>query len=80
MRAGVWETMGKQIGLPLRAGLHTGEIELRGRDVGGVAVHAAARVRMAHCAPGEVLVSEMVTDLARWCRPKIRRTGVPRMS
>ena len=50
------------MGLPLRAGLHTGEIELRGRDVGGIAVHAAARV-MAHCAPGEVLVSRVVTDL-----------------
>ncbi len=57
-----FEAMGKQIGLPLRAGLHTGEIELRGRDIGGVAVHAAARV-MTHCAPGEVLVSRVVTDL-----------------
>ena len=34
----------RQIGLPLRAGLHTGEIEIRGRDIGGIAVHAAARV------------------------------------
>jgi class 3 adenylate cyclase len=51
-----------QIGLPLRAGLHTGEIELRGRDVGGIAVHAAARV-MAQCQPSEVLVSRVVTDL-----------------
>jgi Adenylate and Guanylate cyclase catalytic domain/TAP-like protein len=32
----------QQIGLPLRAGLHTGEIELRGRDIGGIAVHATA--------------------------------------
>lgn len=52
----------QQIGVPLRAGLHTGEIELRGRDVGGVAVHAAARV-MAQSQPGEVLVSRVVTDL-----------------
>lgn len=52
----------KQIGLPLRAGLHTGEIELRGRDIGGIAVHAAARV-MAQCQPSEVLVSRVVTDL-----------------
>jgi class 3 adenylate cyclase len=51
-----------QIGLPLRAGVHTGEIELRGSDVGGIAVHAAARV-MAHAASGEVLVSRVVTDL-----------------
>jgi class 3 adenylate cyclase len=46
----------------LRAGLHTGEIEIRGKDVGGVAVHTAARV-MAQCEPGEVLASRVVTDL-----------------
>jgi len=50
------------IGVPLRAGLHTGEIEKRGRDIGGVAVHTAARV-MAESQPGEVLVSRVVTDL-----------------
>jgi class 3 adenylate cyclase len=33
----------KQIGLPLRAGLRTGEIEIRDRDIGGIAVHAASR-------------------------------------
>ena len=49
-------------GLSLRAGLHTGEIELRGDDVGGLAVHAAARV-MAQSAPGEVWVSRVVTEL-----------------
>jgi class 3 adenylate cyclase len=48
--------------LPLRAGLHTGEIELRGSDIGGIAVHAAARV-MAHSDSNEVLVSRVVTDL-----------------
>jgi class 3 adenylate cyclase len=52
----------KQIGLPLRAGLHTGEIEIRGTDIGGIAVHAAARV-MSHCGFEEVLVSRVVTDL-----------------
>ena len=52
----------RQIGLPVRAGLHTGEIELRGSDIGGIAVHAAARV-MAQSAPEEVLVSRVVTDL-----------------
>jgi class 3 adenylate cyclase len=69
-----FEAMGKQIGLPLRAGLHTGEIELRGRDVGGVAVHAAARV-MAHCAPGEVLVSRVVTDLVAGAGLKFAERG-----
>jgi len=52
----------REIGVPLRAGLHTGEIEVRGQDVGGIAVHAAARV-MGHSQPGEVLVSRVVTDL-----------------
>ncbi len=55
-------TAAQDIGVPLRAGLHTGEIETRGSDVGGIAVHAAARV-MAHSQPGEVLVSRVVTDL-----------------
>jgi len=52
----------KEIGLPLRAGLHTGEIEIRGSDIGGIAVHAAARV-MSHSSFDEVLVSRVVTDL-----------------
>ena len=52
----------RQIGLPVRAGLHTGEIEVRGKDIGGIAVHAAARV-MGHCGSDEVLVSRVVTDL-----------------
>jgi class 3 adenylate cyclase len=56
-------TAANQIGLALRAGLHTGEIELRGRDVGGIAVHAAARV-MAQSQSSEVLVSRVVTDVA----------------
>ena len=51
-----------QIGLRVRAGLHTGEIEIRGRDIGGVAVHAASRV-MSQSPPDEVLVSRVVTDL-----------------
>jgi len=57
-----FESAATQIGLPLRAGLHTGEVEIRDGDIGGVAVHAAARV-MALSKPGEVLVSRVVTDL-----------------
>ena len=50
------------LGLELRAGIHTGECERRGDDLGGIAVHIGARV--AHCAaPGEVLVSATVKDL-----------------
>ncbi len=49
-------------GLEVRVGLHTGEIELIGADVGGMAVHIAARV-IASATPGEVLVSGTVKDL-----------------
>jgi class 3 adenylate cyclase len=50
------------IGLQIRAGVHTGEIELRDDDVGGIGVHIAARVE-AQAGPGEVWVSRTVTDL-----------------
>lgn len=49
-------------GIRIRAGLHTGEIELRGNDIGGTAVHAAKRIEGA-AAPGEVVVSRTVVDL-----------------
>jgi len=51
-----------QLGLAVRVGVHTGEIERRGEDVAGIGVHIAARVQS--CAePGQVLVSRTVTDL-----------------
>jgi len=50
------------LGLEVRAGVHTGEVELRGDDIGGIAVHVAARVA-ATARPGEVLVSRTVADL-----------------
>jgi class 3 adenylate cyclase/pimeloyl-ACP methyl ester carboxylesterase len=50
------------IGVETRAGLHTGEIELRGDDIGGIAVHIGARVSSLAGA-GEVLVSRTVADL-----------------
>jgi len=49
-------------GLEIRAGLHTGEVELVPEDVRGVAVHEAARV-MALAGPGEVLISGVTRDL-----------------
>lgn len=52
----------RQIGLQVRSGLHTGECEMMGDDVGGIAVHIGSRVAAA-AAPGEVLVSETVKDL-----------------
>ena len=55
------EAMG-DLGVELRAGLHTGECEAIGEDVGGLAVHIGARVG-ALAAPREVLVSNTVKDL-----------------
>jgi class 3 adenylate cyclase len=46
----------------VRVGLHTGECEVRGQDLGGLAVHIAARIG-ALASPGEVLVSSTVKDL-----------------
>jgi class 3 adenylate cyclase len=50
------------LGIEVRAGLHTGEVEVRGDDVGGIAVHLAQRVS-SRADAGEVLVSRTVVDL-----------------
>ena len=50
--------------IEVRAGLHTGEIELRPDDVAGIAVHIASRIS-ALAAPGEILVSRTVVDLTQ---------------
>ena len=50
------------IGLQIRAGLHTGEVELRDDDIGGIGVHIAARV-VAAAQSGEILTSRTVRDL-----------------
>lgn len=46
----------------LRAGLHTGEVEMRGDDIGGIGVHVAARI-LDHAGPGEILCSAVVPML-----------------
>lgn len=51
-----------ELGLAIRAGLHTGEVEMADADVHGIAVHIAARI-MALAAPGEVLVSGVIPPL-----------------
>jgi class 3 adenylate cyclase len=50
------------LGLEIRAGVHTGEIEVRGDDIAGLAVHIGQRVS-AIAAPGEIIVSRTVADL-----------------
>ena len=50
------------LGIEIRTGIHTGEVEVRGDDIGGIAVHLAKRVESL-AAPGDVLVSRTVVDL-----------------
>ena len=52
----------RSLDLEVRAGVHTGELELTGDNVAGIAVHIAARI-LAEAAPGEALVSSTVKDL-----------------
>jgi len=52
----------KQLGIDVRAGVHTGECELMGDNIGGLAVHIGARI-MAKAEPGSVFVSGTVKDL-----------------
>jgi class 3 adenylate cyclase len=53
----------KRLGIDVRAGIHTGECELHGRALSGIAVHVAARVQGV-AQPGEIIVSSTVRDLA----------------
>jgi class 3 adenylate cyclase/alpha-beta hydrolase superfamily lysophospholipase len=57
----------RPLGIDLHLGLHTGECEVRGDDLGGLAVHIAARIGSL-AAPGEVLVSGTVKDLVAGSR------------
>ena len=52
----------RTLGIEIRAGLHTGECELIGGKVAGIAVHTGSRIASV-AAPGEVLVSSTVKDL-----------------
>ena len=63
------------LGVDIRAGLHTGECELMGDDIGGLAVHIAARVS-AEAEAGEVLVSRTVKDLIAGSGVELTDRGV----
>lgn len=52
----------RRVGVEIRTGIHTGEIELRGNEIGGIAVHIAARL-MTEAGPGEIIASSTVKDL-----------------
>lgn len=53
----------EEIGLPIRAALHTGEVEIREEDIGGIGVHIAARA-LEEAGDGKVLVTRTVRELA----------------
>jgi class 3 adenylate cyclase len=65
----------RAIGLEIRIGLHTGEIELVGDDVRGIAVHTAARI-LALAVPGEVLVSSMTGGLLEGSGIELEDAGI----
>jgi class 3 adenylate cyclase len=65
----------KDIGLEIRAGMHTGHVELRGEDVVGMAVNVAARV-LAQAGPSEVLVTRTIKDLLAGSGPTFVSRGV----
>jgi class 3 adenylate cyclase len=52
----------RELGVDVRVGLHAGEVERRGGDVGGIAVHIGSRVAGV-AEPGEIVVSSTVKDL-----------------
>ena len=68
----------RPLGLEIRTGLHTGECELRGDDVSGIAVHIGARVAAAANA-GEVLVSGTLKDLVTGSGLRFVERGVHRL-
>jgi class 3 adenylate cyclase len=72
----------RELGIEVRAGLHTGECELKGDAIGGIAVHIGARVA-ALAEPGEILVSSTVKELVAGSglefedRGRVELKGVP---
>lgn len=66
------------LGLQIRTGIHTGEVELRDDDIGGVAVHLGARI-MSAAEPGEILVSRTVKELVIGAQIDFEDRGLHRL-
>ena len=64
----------KRMGIEIRAAVHTGEVEIRSDDLGGIAVHIASRV-LAEAGPSQVLVTRTVRDLASGTDVELRPLG-----
>jgi pimeloyl-ACP methyl ester carboxylesterase len=76
VRCGLAISIGvKQLGIDVRAGVHTGECELMGDNVGGIAVNIGARV-MSKAEPGSVFVSGTVKDLVAGSGIEFRDEGI----
>jgi class 3 adenylate cyclase len=65
----------KNLNIQVRVGVHTGECEVIGKDLGGIAVHIGARV-LAHAEPDEILVSSTVKDLVAGSGLRFESRGV----
>jgi len=63
------------LSIEIRVGIHTGEVEMAGQDLRGIAVHVASRI-MATAAPGEVLVSATTRELATGGKVEFEDRGV----
>lgn len=63
-----------EMNLQIRTGIHTGEVDFRESDVGGIAVHIAARI-MDNASPGEILVSRTVRDLLAGSATSFKNQG-----
>ena len=64
----------KRMGIEIRAAIHTGEVEIRSDDLGGIGVHIASRV-LSEAGPGEVLVTRTVRDLVTGADVEFRPRG-----
>jgi class 3 adenylate cyclase len=64
----------RPLGIEVRVGIHAGEVEMRGADIAGMAVHIGARVA-ARAAPSEVLVSSTVRDIVTGSRRSFADSG-----
>jgi pimeloyl-ACP methyl ester carboxylesterase len=62
-------------GIEIRSGLHTGEIENRDQDIGGISVHIASRIE-SKADPGEILVSRTVKDLVAGSGVEFKQKGI----
>jgi class 3 adenylate cyclase len=68
----------EDLGLQVKAGLHTGEVEMTDNDLSGIAVHIASRI-VAMAQPGQVLVSSTVRDLVAGSNIRFRDEGSHRL-